>query len=280
MTSKRIGIALILLVLLVCPLCAAADGAGDMTWERGYVNLGGYMADLNSSFRLGLDNVGLGLIIDTERFLGMKTNDYVFRLGAGYRFGESGRHKVELGWFSFDRRSEKRISEDIELPPEMGGDTLFVGTTISSSFRFDIVKAKYKYSVVLDDRIDMNLGAGFYVMPVRIGLGKKGEEEKAQDITAPLPVFGLGTDVVVTRHWLLRQSLDLFFLKVGSFRGSVLNAQAALEYSNWQHWGVGAGVDGLLIRVEANGGDYPLMDWVGALSFSYFGAQLYVKFLY
>lgn len=273
---------LTLVPMLLLPVCLrAADAESqELPWETGYVNLGAYLADMSSQFRLGLDNVGLGLIIETEKFLGMKTNDSAFRLEAGYRLGGSKRHKFEFGWFSFDRESEKTIGEDLVLPPEMGGDTLFVGTTLSSTFKFDIIKAKYKYAIILDDRIDMNLGVGFYVMPIKIGLGEKGEERKDQDITAPLPVFGLGADIIIADHWLLRENLDLFFLQVGSFKGSIVNAQTAIEYSNWKHWGIGAGIDGMLLRVEADGGDYPLMDFVGAVSFSYFGAQLYAKFIY
>lgn len=280
MRAALLVLMLVPILLLPLSVCAADAEGQDLPWEKGYVNLGAYLADVNSSFRLGLDNVGLGLIIDTEKFLGMKTNNSAFRLEAGYRLGGSKRHKFEFGWFSFNRQSEKTIGEDVVLPPEMGGDTLYVGTTISSIFEFDIIKAKYKYAIVLDDRIDINLGVGFYVMPVRIGLGEKDEERKDQNITAPLPVFGLGADVIVSERWLLRQNLDLFFLKVGSFKGSILNAQTALEYSNWKHWGIGAGIDGLQLKVEAGGSDYPLMDFVGAVSFSYFGVQLYAKFTY
>lgn len=272
-----------LLVSTLLPLSSPSASESqnqDLPWETGYVNLGGYLAGMSSSFRLGLDNVGLGVVIETEKFLGMKTSDYAFRIETGYRLSESKRHKLEAGWFSFDRRAEKTLEEEIILPPDMGGDTLHVGTTISSIFKFDIIKAKYKYAIVLDDRIDVNLGVGLYVMPIKIGLGEKGDERKDQDITAPLPVFGIGGDVIISPHWLLRENLDLFYLSIGSFKGSVLNAQAALEYSNWEHWGIGAGVDGLLLRIEADGDDYPLVDFVGTVSFSYFGAQLYVKFIY
>lgn len=271
---------------LLFPLspCAAdsdtQDDTQDLPWERGYVDLGAYFADMNTSFRLGASNVGIGVSIDAEEFLGLTTNDSAFRIDAGYRLSKSKRHMLDLGWFSFDRESEKKLGEDVVLPPEMGGDTLYVGTVISSFFKFDIIKLKYKYALILDDRVDMSLGVGFYIMPVRIGLGRKGDELKDEDVTAPLPVFGLGADVILTKHWLLRQNLDLFFLKIGDFKGSIINAQAAVEYSNWKHWGVGAGVDGLQLRIQAEGKDYLNIDFVGNIKFSYFGAQLYVKFLY
>lgn len=280
MTMLRIGIVLLMLLLPASPLLAADGSPENLPWETGYVNLGAYLADMSSSFRLGLDNVGVGVIIDTEKFLGMKSSDSAFRIEGGYRLGGSRRHKFDFGWFSFDRRSEKTLTEDVVLPEDMGGDTLTVGTTISSIFKFDIIKAKYKYAIVLDNRLDMSAGVGFYIMPVTIGLGRKGEERKDQDITAPLPVVGLGADLIISRHWLLRQNLDLFYLKIGGFKGSIINTQIALEYSNWTRWAVGAGVDGLLLRIEADGDDYPLMDFVGNINFSYFGAQLYVKFQY
>ncbi len=270
----------LLMVLASVSVHAAEEGNPGLPWETGYASLGWYFADMSSSFRLGVSNIGVGVSIDAEEFLGLTTNDSAFRIGAGYRLGGSKRHKVDAGWFSFDRGSEKRLTEDIVLPPEMGGDTLYVGTVINSFIRFDIVKLKYKYALVLNDHIDMNLGAGFYLMPMRIGLGRKGEERREQDITAPLPVFGLGADVILTRHWLLTQSLDVFYLKVSDFKGSIVNAQAALEYSNWKSWGIGAGIDGLMLKVEADGEDYPGIDFVGNIKFSYFGAQLYAKFKY
>ena len=277
---RTVSTAALLISILLVPAIAFTDESQDLPWDRGYVNLGAYLADVSSSFRLGIDNVGLGVVIDAEKFLGLKTNDYAFRLQAGYRLGGSGKHKFDFDWFSFDRRSEKTLSEEVVLPPDMGGDTLSIGTTINSVFKFDIIKAKYKYSIILDDRLDMNLGVGFYIMPIKIGIGKTEEERSDKDITAPLPVFGLGADLILTPHWLLRENLDVFYLEISSFRGSIVNVQMAVEYSNWEHWGVGAGVDGLLVRVEADGGDYPLMDFVGAISFSYLGAQLYATFRY
>ncbi len=269
-----------LMLLVSISVHAAEDGSPGLPWETGYADLGWYFADMNTSFRLGASNIGIGVSIEAEEFLGLKTNDSAFRIDAGYRLGKSKRHRLDLGWFSFDRESEKELTEDIVLPPEMGGDTLFVGTVISSFFKFDIIKLKYKYALVLDERIDVSLGAGFYFMPIGIGLGRKGEELKEQDITAPLPVFGLGADVILTRHWLLRQNLDVFYLQIGNFRGSILDAQAALEYSNWKHWGIGVGVDGMILRIRADGEDYPNIDFVGNVRFSYFGAQLYAKFKY
>lgn len=272
-----ISIAVVILVLLSSPVLAADKSRSDMPWAKGYVNLGAHVATFDSTFRLGLSNIGIGIDLDVEDFLGLTSDNTAFRVDVGYRLGKSMRHKVDFSWFRYHREGEKVLTEDVELPPELGGETLPTGKTVSSIFNFDIYKLKYKYSFFLDDRVDLNAGIGAYVMPLKFGLGLKGQERTEESITAPLPVIGLGFDFAFTPKWFLRQSLDLFYLEMGEFRGSILNAQLALEYLPWKHLGFGAGIDALGIRLEAQGGDYPGIDFNGAFQFAYVGAQLYAK---
>ena len=96
---------------------------------------------------------------------------------------------MDFSWFGFDRDSTTRIGTEIPLPQELGGGTIPVGTTIDSIFDFDIYKLKYRYSVFLDDRIDLNLGTGLYVMPIEYGVVESGQDLTKEDITAPLPVI-------------------------------------------------------------------------------------------
>jgi len=98
------------LVLLAFTAHAAGEGGAGMPWPKGYVNLGAYFADMNSSFRLGSSNIGIGVSISAEEFLGLTTNGTAFRIAAGYRLGESRRHGFDLGWFSFDRSAEKTLT--------------------------------------------------------------------------------------------------------------------------------------------------------------------------
>ena len=70
---------------------------------------------------------------------------------------------------------------------------------------------------------------------------------------------------------------DLFYLEYGDFEGSISDFNIALEYLPWKHVGFGLGLDALRVRVEAEGSDYPGVDFKGAVEFDYFGAQLYVK---
>jgi hypothetical protein len=267
------------MLLLVSSSVPAADkDTSDMPWARGYLNLGAYFATLDTGFRLGIGNIGLGITLDAEDFLGLDTTNTAFRVDGGYRLGKSKKHKLEASWFQFHRTAEKVLTEDVELPPELGGETLPTGITVNSIFDFDIYKLKYEYSFMLDDRVDLNAGLGVFIMPMEFGLGQKGRELKSESITAPLPVLGLGFDIALTQKWFLRQGIDLLYLEFDNFKGSILNPQFALEYWAWKHLGFGVGVDGMMVNVETKDDDaYPGIDFVGEVEFSYYGAQAYVK---
>ena len=276
---QSILIVMVAVIISAPALAEKSEDPKDFPWKRGYLNLGAYLATMDSSFSLGESNIGLGVELEVEGFLGLDTSDTAFRIDAGYRFGETRRHKVEFSWFKFDREGTKFIDEQIEVPPELGGGTLGPGN-FTSVFNFEIYKIKYEYSFVFDDRVDLNVGLGLYVMPIEVGISAvvNGvfQGSMKEDVTAPLPVIGLGFDFAITPKWIIRQQMDLFYLESGDFKGNISSYSAALEWLTWKHVGFGLGVDAMRVRVEANGSDYPF-GFRGNITFSYFGAQLYLK---
>ena len=277
--KKSIVFYFIILIALVpfSTVFAADDDKSDLTWETFHINLGYYIANLDSSFRLG--GSGLGVELDVEEFLGMDTNDTSFRIDAGYRFGQTRRHKMNFSWFGFHRDATTSIIQGITLPD---GTPLPIGTTVNSIFEFDIIKLTYNYSLIFDDRINLYLGGGLYIMPLTVGLGPAGAERTEEDITAPLPVGSLGVDLALTPKWFLRQRIDLFYLDIGNYRGGIMDSSIALEYYAWKHVALGLALDGLRVFVEAEDEtDFPgIEDFVGSVDFTYWGTQLYVKFYF
>ena len=275
------GFIILVAVIISAPaLAEKSKDPRDFHWKRGYLNLGAYIATMNSSFRLSESNLGLGLTLDVEEFLDLDTSDTSFRIDAGYRFGKTRRHKVEFSWFKFHREGIRNFSDPVVLPPELGGGTIGPGD-VNSLFNFDIYKLKYEYSFVFDKRADLNLGLGLYIMPIEVGLSAvingvfRGDVK--EDITAPLPVLGLGFDFAITPKWIITQQMDLFYLEFGDFRGGIQSYSLALEWLTWKHVGFGLGLDAMRVMVEANGSDYPGVNFKGNIEFSYFGAQLYLK---
>jgi hypothetical protein len=262
----------------------AASDTSDLPWKKGYLNLGYFIAVLDSSFRLGESNLGIGLEIDVEDFLGLDSTDRAFRIDAGYRFGKTQKRKVEFSWFNFDRESTGFLDKQITIPPESGGGTIGPGA-VKSVFNFDIIKLKYEYSLILDERVDLNVGGGLFIMPfeisVEVGAGGVGTGILEEDITAPLPVFSLGFDYAFTPKWILRQQLDLFYLEIDQYRGSIVAGAIALEYLPWKNVGIGLGYDSLNVKVESEDDtSVPGVDFNGEIGFYYRGLQFYVKLFF
>lgn len=255
----------------------------DRPWEKAYLNVGWYIANLDSTFRIGESNLGLGIDLDVEDFLGLDSTGSSFRIDGGWRFTQNKRHKLGLSWFAFHRDSIGTISSPIEIPPDLGGGTIGPGD-IEAKFNFDIIRIMYDYSLILDDRVDFNLGFGLFVMPMEFGVKAivdgVATQNLEESITAPLPVFGIGFDIALTPKWFIRQDLEFFYLEIDDFQSNILSATLALEYLPWKHVGVGLGVDGKQVHIESNGSDYPGVDFNGTVGFSYAGASLYLKLFY
>ena len=252
----------------------------DLPWEKAYLNVGWFFADLNSSFRFGLQGPGLGASLDVEDLLGLDETTSSFRIDGGWRFSRNKRHKLDFGWFAFSREGNSTIFQQIEIPPELGGGTIGPGE-VKSEFNFDIIRLKYEYSLILDDRLDFNIGIGLFVMPIEFGftaiVNGIEKRELEEDITAPLPVISVGLDLAITPKWFLRQDFEVFYLEIDDFEGSILSTTLAVEYLPWKNFGFGLGVDGKRVQIETNNSDYPGMDWRGNVEFSYLGALLYAK---
>ena len=288
---KAVWLAIVLLAVVFNSPAAADEGkqnkeAYPYPWKKGYLTLGGYIASLNSGVTLE-GSQGLGVSVDVESLLGLDTTDTTFRIKGGYRLGKKRRHKLELEWFRFHREGQNTISEAIPVPPEIGlpGDEIGPGV-IESVFEFDIYKLKYEYSFILDERADLNIGVGLFVMPIAFGIsataGGVGAAAYEESITAPLPVLGLGFDFAITPKWFIRQQLEFFYLEFDSFSGGIKSLNLALEYYPSQHVGFGLGFDALDVDVEATkDSEYPgVEDFVGSISFEFIGVQLYLKLVF
>lgn len=284
---KRIAV-MTLCLMLIAPLTWAADVKSTdpfkkkEAFKRWYFSLGPYGAILDSGFNVGLNKVGLGLNVDVERLLGLETSTLTFRVDGGYRAGKTGRHKIFASWFAFYREGENTVSEDIPIPPELGGDpgdVIPIGTTLEGKFNIDIIKLTYRYSIILDDRIDLNVGGGLYVAPIELGVGVKGSGFESTSLTAPLPVLGLGLITALTDRWYAMAQADLMYLEISGYKGGVTNSMVGVEYRPFKNVGFGLRGESLRLKVETteDTGIPGLGDFIGDISFAYVGASIYLS---
>jgi hypothetical protein len=266
---------------ITAPALGAGDDAGTaaedtLPWDKAFVQLGGFVVSTDSGFILGADNIGVGIRLNVEQFLGLDGTNIAFRFDSRYRYSRNLRHKVDFSWFSLNRNGENSIDQQIELPD---GGVIEPGTDIRSVFDFEIFKVKYDYSFLLDDRIDLGIGGGLYIMPIRFGLGEKEDPELTQEsITAPLPVLSLRFDVAFSPKWSFRNAIDFLYLKISDFEGTIADLNFGLERKVSKHLGLGLGVETLVIGIDSDANDaYPGVDFTGEVGFTYTGVQFYVK---
>jgi hypothetical protein len=265
------------LLFLIQPAFAENPASNDTPWEKFSMDLGYFIANTDTSVRLGS---GLGVSVDVEDLLGLDTTNSAFRLDASWRFTDNRRHRLDFQWFSFRRDGSRTIGEDIHYKDKDDNDQVIqAGTYVESFFDFDIYEVAYSYSFFQDDRIDLAGSLGLYVMPIDFGLNATGllNVGGSETFTAPLPTLGVRADFAITPKWFFRSGIKVFYLEIGEFSGSILEANVAIEYLPWKHLGFGLGFDSLNVKVESDGEDYPGIDFKGEVDFQYTGLLLYAK---
>ena len=153
-------------------------------------------------------------------------------------------------------------------------------TDLHSKFNIDIFKAGYTYSFFHDDRMNLSAGGGLYVMPIEIELETE-NEKIAEDIsiTAPLPVVMLNGEFAITPKWFLMLGMEVFYIEINDFTGSIFDVSAAIEYNAWKHVGLGLSVEFFDANVKAENKDaWPGADFIGVIDFELNGLMLYAKF--
>jgi hypothetical protein len=269
----RVFVMLLVAVLFSQPVLSESSDPTDQPWERFSFKLGGYIADLDSSVRIDSGALGAGVSVDVEDALDMDSTMSVWRAEVAYRFGKSQRHLLNLKYYEFNRDSSKTVGTVIEFKDK----TYPIGTTVESYFNISVLKASYGYAFYQDDRISLAASLGLFITPIEVGIstGSVGSEEEA--VTAPLPVVGLNMDFAITPKLFLKQYIGVFYLEIDDFKGSIVSTILALEYNAWKNVGFGIGYDIFNLDIEANGSDYPNIDFVGQIEFAYKGLMLYSK---
>lgn len=283
MKFKKIVVLIILLSCNVVNPVSFAQEKGSLEniemikpWNRFSVNLGGFLAGVNTGIRIGSKQLGIGIDINLEDALGMETQNFVFRSDAMYRFGKKKKHSIKASYFSFTRSAKKVLESEIEI-----GDHIFpIGANIESRFDLSIFNVAYDYSFFSDERVNMGISLGLFIMPIKFEAGIGGKTDEATDFVAPLPVLGLRTDFAVTQKLYIKQSAEVLYLDLNGFTGSILDLSIRLENNTFKHFGFGLGLNMYTLKIESNGKKYHQIDMVGNLEMGYTGLLFFGKYYF
>ncbi len=276
-TSRAITLIIVVAVIPQLAFTQVADSTQSSadSWDRFSVSFGGFLSSYNSGILFASKQIGVGINVDIEDALGLNSTTLAFRGKANYNFGKKSRHSAIIGYFGIIRNSTKILDEELAL-----GNIIYpVGTEIKSKFDLTIVRVKYGYSFFQDDRISLGATFGLFIMPVNLTVKALSQSENKTEFTAPLPLLGLRTDFAITRKLFLRQNVEVLYLSIGSFTGSVLDLNVMLEHKTFDHIAFGAGVNSNRIHISIEKPDSSI-GFFGDIKMDYTGLLFYGKYYF
>lgn len=245
-------------------------------WEKFSVSLGGFITGLSTDILYGSEQLGLGLAINMEDALGLETSSFVLRGETDYNFGKRERHQIGLRYFGFFRNSVKVLESEITI-----GDQVYpIGSEIDSRFDMQIFKTTYKYAYFIDSRVKLGASIGLYIMPINFSISSLGSLEEASKFIAPLPVLGLDAEFAITPKLLVKQGIDVLYLQIEEFKGTITDVNFRIEYNPWKHIGFGVGYDSYLMSIKNANPGSGIFDFVGSFKSGYTGILFYGKFFF
>jgi len=262
--------------VLAIPAGSAIAQSEDLPWEKFSIAIGGFLTESDTNIQLNSKTLGVGAVIDLENVLGVERSFGTYRIDARYRFGESRRHEIEFHYFDSRRTGDKVLNEDLQI-----GDVLFpAGTGVTTEFDMRFANVDYVYNFLMDDRVRFGASAGLHTTGLRLKVSDTaGQNVEEEDFTAPLPMVGLRAEVLMTQRWRLKADVNFFYLEYDNYTGRLGDFVLAIEYVPWRNFGIGAGVNAINYRVEADG-DGAISDFDGELKFQLTGLMLYGRYFF
>jgi hypothetical protein len=228
--------------LLLCPTVLAAEEQSSLI-EKWEFTLGSYFTSIDTDIRTDSDQTP-GTRVDFERDLGLDDTETLFRFTAAYRI--KNRHQVNIGYFESSRSGSRVLTRDIQFRDR----TIPVGVDVLGTFDFEILEVGYTYWPVLKDKLAVGVSGGVlgysYSTNVKLTEDRElfGGREEAAEAEVPIPMLGFRLRYAIAPKLRLKTSaLLLGGIEVGDYSGSILEADAALEYRAFQNVGFGLSFD-------------------------------------
>lgn len=233
------------------------------------------MTSINSGISFGGQESGLGVNINLEEALGLSTSNTVIRGEAEFNFGSRKRSYVRMGYFGFFRNASKTLETEIEID-----DSVYpVGTELDSKYNVQIIRGMYDYAFFKDERIMLAVSAGVYVLPMDFSIGTDHIINESAKVIAPLPVLGFRNTFFITPKVILKQNIEVLYVKTASIKGLISDLNMWLEYNPFKHFGFGLGFNTFRFNFSA----YESIgntDFQGTLSTDFTGLLFYGKYYF
>jgi hypothetical protein len=245
-------------------------------WETFSVSLGGFLAGIKSDISISGSEMGLGININLEDALGLSTSTFAFRGEAEYNFGSRRRSHVRMSYFGLIRNSNKTLETEVEI-----GNSVFpIGTELSSKFNLYIIRGLYDYAFFKDERISLGVSGGLYVLPVRFAIATENTIDESTSFIAPLPVIGVRNAFLITPKIAIKQSVEVLYIKISNYQGSISDLNIWLEYNPFKHLGFGLGYNTFQLNFNSNQSVENDRNFDGSIETGYTGLLFYGRYFF
>jgi len=219
-----------------------------------------------AALRLDSDS-GSGTDFDLEDDLGLERYMTVARL-SGYIWITQ-RQRIDFSLFDLSREASKTLQKSIVL----GDQTFAVDAPVNTVNELKIYKLDYTFAPLNRERGFLGIVAGLYVARagVRVSETALGTAE-SQQLTAPLPVFGLRGEFAFGQRFTLRGAVELFAIDTGDVDGRLHDSYFGVDYSFGKRFALGVAYNDVSMKVSADERAFH-----GRIDAGYAGTLLYFK---
>jgi len=214
-----------------------------------------YVFGATANVAVGGPVLGVGTSVDFTNTLGGDTSTDAFRVDGLYRFND--RHAVGFSWYRVGLSGEKSLNQDIQINDQI----INAGATTQTGLSFNTYRLLYNYSFYRNDKVELGISPGLYVMKTNFNFAGQGTINGAsgettvinEQITLPLPSIGLIANYNITSKLQAQTRFDFFYLSIGQYTGEMFEFYAGLEYRLFQHFAMGAAYDRLTAGLSGSG---------------------------
>jgi hypothetical protein len=267
-TTVRVGL-LPCFIFAAQLLPLAANAQPTSGGERASIMLGAFITDRQSNTRFDSDaGAGDGTDIDMEDDLGLESSTNVARLGGYVWLGR--RHRLDGAYFDLSRSASIPIQETIDF----GDEEFQINTALNTESDLTIIKADYTFAVLAKDRGWLGVTAGLYIAETGFALSQPtlGRTE-SEEVTAPLPLFGLRGDYAISDRITLRGAMQLLAFSTDELDGHLTDFYIGADYGFGERMAVGLAYNRVSMNIGAEEDD----GFSGRIDWGYDGFLLYFK---
>ncbi len=220
---------------------ATISGIHPMQNSRFMLGAGVYWPRISSDVSLDKKGGLPATDVDFQDDLGFDDDDMQPALVFTWRF--SNRSRLEGEYFSVGQGNTSVLKETI------GWDDVEyeVGAKVRANFDVDVGRLFYGYSFLKDDRKEVGAGIGLHYLGIDTAISGEayvdgesiGKVSRGIDDWAILPNLGIYGNYAFSPKWLISGRADWISANIGDYDGTLWNAQAAIQYQLFEHFGLG-----------------------------------------